>query len=87
MNREKIIEELDHNIKHLGWGAHRITEYILDNFIPKEKYKKYIAWCPDCFDGLECKQIMENNIIKRFEYHCFGCGKTFKLSWVYCNSV
>lgn len=43
-----------------------------------------IAWCPDCNDSLETKEVWRpdkefGKIIDHFEYYCFGCDKTFVL--------
>ena len=49
-----------------------------------EKIKERIAWCPDCNDSLETKEIWRKDekygkIIDHHEYYCFGCDKTFEL--------
>lgn len=41
----------------------------------------YIAWCPKCFDALDCTGIKDRKgIVIKYEYHCFGCDKTFVLA-------
>ena len=38
------------------------------------------AWCPICFDELDCVEIYDGfGLIKRHEYKCFGCDKSFEL--------
>lgn len=49
--------------------------------LPEEKYKKYTAWCPECFDALEYAETKdEKGLITSYKYNCFGCDKNFQLS-------
>ena len=46
----------------------------------KEDVNYNTAWCPQCFDALETKNILnDEGLIIDHKYECFGCEKVYKL--------